>query len=249
MYWLCKIIQSQMTGEDINSHLDTLGGYAEKLNALVTTKNPLTVDDVHSTAISISLPSDWLNCVLAMINKEQVPLSRVIAALKAESLRRKSCGDQVEPIIVASAEVVAAGVKVDKSKLNCSFCKLNGHDLLKCSKASRILKEHKTQRHQEFLDKQGAESTSRPAKPNRKKSLARAAHASVVELDYFSGEEGKSGSNDLEYKISRAAVTPLFSQISEVKPSDFNLDLGCSVLMSPYLNSVNNPKLDIVPVC
>ena len=68
IYWLRKSIQTQMIGNEINSDIEKMGEYAENLNALVTFKNPLTADDIHSTAILISLPDDWLNCVSAMMN-------------------------------------------------------------------------------------------------------------------------------------------------------------------------------------
>jgi hypothetical protein len=49
MYWLRKLIQTRMGGNDINAHIEQMGNYAEKLNALITPANPLTPDDIHST--------------------------------------------------------------------------------------------------------------------------------------------------------------------------------------------------------
>ena len=248
MYWLRKLIQSRMTGDDVNSHLDELGIYAEKLNALITTKNPLTANDVFSTSILISLPSEWLNCVSAMMNKEQVPSSWVIAALKAESLRQKSCKDQLDPVSVAKAEVATA--TEDKSKLVCSFCNRNGHNLSMCSNAARILKEAKAKRQEEFQSCQGGDSSSEPKTTQKKKSNPpQAAHAQVVELNDFLGDDDKSGLNESTYKVSRAAVTPLSARISSTKNSDFNLDLGCSISMTPYISSVNEVKSNVVPIC
>jgi hypothetical protein len=196
-----------MTGDNVNSHLKKSGGYAEKLNALITTKNPLTAGDVFSMAILISLPSNWLHCVSAMMNKEQVPSSRVITALKAESLCQKSRSDQLEPVAVAKDEVSAAAA-VDKSNLLCTFCNQNGHDLTMCNNANKILKDAKAKRQQEFQSCQGGDSSlSKPKSGQRKKnSPARAAHASVVEPDNFSGDNDKLGSNESTYKISEAAV-------------------------------------------
>jgi hypothetical protein len=86
MYWLCKLIQTRMTGDDIDSHIEKMGTYAENLNALVSTKNPLTADNIHSTAMLFLLPDNWLHCVSSIMNEEQVSLTWVIAALKAKSL-------------------------------------------------------------------------------------------------------------------------------------------------------------------
>jgi hypothetical protein len=33
MYWLRKLIQARMSGEDIDAHIELMGGYAKKLNA------------------------------------------------------------------------------------------------------------------------------------------------------------------------------------------------------------------------
>jgi hypothetical protein len=219
IYWLCKLIQTRIIGNDIDAHIEKMGNYAEKLNALVTIKNPLTADNIHSTAILISLPADWLNCVLAMMNEEQVASSRVIAALKAKSLRRKARGDKTDPIVVAAPAVKFNPPGNDKSK-NCTFCKRNGHNMASCNNLAKVIKEHKAQRHQEYLAKQSADSTSSKSKsPNSKTSTnkgatpARAGLASVVELDDFSGKEDNnlSGSNYSTYEVSRVATTSLAS--------------------------------------
>ena len=49
MYWLQKLIQARMIGDDVNAHIKLMTGYAEKLNALITKKYPLTANNVHST--------------------------------------------------------------------------------------------------------------------------------------------------------------------------------------------------------
>jgi hypothetical protein len=58
MYWLRKLVEARMTGSNVDSHINEMGPYAEKLNALISINNPLTADDVHSTALLISLPTD-----------------------------------------------------------------------------------------------------------------------------------------------------------------------------------------------
>jgi hypothetical protein len=90
MFWLRKLVQATMTGDDIDAHINQLANYAEKLNVLISTKSPLTADKIHLTSLLISLPSNWINCVSAMMNEEQVSSTRVVPASKAESLRRKS---------------------------------------------------------------------------------------------------------------------------------------------------------------
>jgi hypothetical protein len=260
MYWLRKLIQSCMTRDNVKAHIEEMGGYAEKLNALITAKNPLTADDVHSTALLISLPSEWLHCVLALINEEQVSSSRIVSALKAESLRHQARGDESNPIVVASSTSAIPAAAEDKSKMFCTFCKRNGHTLLNCNNASKVLKEHKDQQQRDFQSNQGGGLTNKkPSTPKKTTSsgtvppaappTACAGHASVVELNDFSGS-GKSNNSDYStYEVSRVAVVvPLASQILSRKESDFNLDSGCSVSMTPFLSSVDNVKLHKVGI-
>jgi hypothetical protein len=86
MFWHQKIIQSQMTSDDVNAHIEEMGTIAKKLNSLITPTNPLTADDIHSLALLISLPPNWLSCVSSLMNKESVSSAQIVAALKVESL-------------------------------------------------------------------------------------------------------------------------------------------------------------------
>ncbi|PLW21878.1 hypothetical protein PCANC_03359 [Puccinia coronata f. sp. avenae] len=197
-----------MTGDDIDSHIEKMGNYAEKLNALVSTKNPLTADNIHSTAMFFLLPDDWLHCVSSMMNEEQV---------------------------------------------SSTWC--SGHDMAKCNNLAKVIKDHKAQRHQEFLVRQSNDSSK--SKPTTSKSLskkatepARAGLAAVVELDDFSGKDNDnlSGSKYLSYEVSRAAVTPLAGRISSIKNSDFNLDSRCSISMTLFISSINEAKKELIPI-
>ncbi|PLW13855.1 hypothetical protein PCANC_16735 [Puccinia coronata f. sp. avenae] len=129
-----------------------------------------------------------------------------------------------------------------------------------CNNLAKVIKEHyKAQRHQEYLAKQRANSTSStPKSPNSKtltnkegETTARAGLASVVEMDDFSGKEDNnlSGSDYSTYEVSRVATTSLASQISTTKTSDFNLDSGCSISMTPFISSLDDAKQELVPIC
>jgi hypothetical protein len=56
MYWLRKLVLSRMSGDDVESHIDKMAGYTERLNSLISTANPLTANNVHAAALLISLP-------------------------------------------------------------------------------------------------------------------------------------------------------------------------------------------------
>jgi hypothetical protein len=89
MYWIQKLIQSKMSSNDVDAHIEEMSLVAEKLKAVITPTNPLTADDLHSSALLISLPPDWLNCVSLLMNEERVSSTKIVSALKAESLRQK----------------------------------------------------------------------------------------------------------------------------------------------------------------
>jgi hypothetical protein len=93
-----------MLSNDVDAHIKEKSLVAEKLNTLITPTNPLTADNLHSSALLISLPPDWLNCVSSLMNKEHVLSTKIVSALKAKSLRQKAQGDENNPIVVARAE-------------------------------------------------------------------------------------------------------------------------------------------------
>jgi hypothetical protein len=135
-----------MTSDDVDAHLEEMGRYFKNLNSLVSTDRPLTLDDIYSTSLLISLPSDWLPCVSAIMNEEQVPSSRVIAALKQEALRQKSCTKD-EPVSITVSKASAS--PDNKPNLHCTYCNQDGHNLQHCFTAARILQNHASCRRQE----------------------------------------------------------------------------------------------------
>ncbi|EHS62831.1 uncharacterized protein PGTG_21152 [Puccinia graminis f. sp. tritici CRL 75-36-700-3] len=101
MYWLRKLTMSRMVTDNLSSHLDKMAKTYECLNALITTKSPLTPEDIYSASILTSLPQDWLSCVSSMMNEPCVSPIKLIDALKAEELCRKTrCKD---PSLLESA--------------------------------------------------------------------------------------------------------------------------------------------------
>ncbi|KNE94637.1 hypothetical protein PSTG_12000 [Puccinia striiformis f. sp. tritici PST-78] len=59
-----KLLIACMEGDDINSHIDTMAKYHERLNSLVTP------DDVHTATILGSIPKDWVGCVSNLMNQD-----------------------------------------------------------------------------------------------------------------------------------------------------------------------------------
>ncbi|PLW27875.1 hypothetical protein PCASD_25101 [Puccinia coronata f. sp. avenae] len=128
-YFLCKLTTARMTGDDLLAHLEDMAKTFESLSSLITANAPLTLDDIYSSSILTSLPSDWLACVLAMMNDPRVPPVKILDALKAEHLRRKTRNKEqtmVESVARASlsnqSQPRGSRTPLDHS-LYCSFCK------------------------------------------------------------------------------------------------------------------------------
>ena len=157
MYWLRKLVLYRMDDDDVTKHLDLMTVIYEKLNSLVTTANPLTPDDIFSTALLISAPASWLHSVSHLLNSPQTSSSQILACLKAESNRRASTLDEISPSVTVSKTVTndkrrAYDSRPDNPRpqrtaydpdLSCTFCKTTGHDLSSCKTASRVLADHK----------------------------------------------------------------------------------------------------------
>ncbi|KNZ49263.1 uncharacterized protein VP01_5110g1, partial [Puccinia sorghi] len=46
--------------------------------SLLTTDKPLTADDVHAAALLSSIPQDWLHCVSALMNQDNVRTKTIV---------------------------------------------------------------------------------------------------------------------------------------------------------------------------
>ncbi|EFP91028.1 uncharacterized protein PGTG_17300 [Puccinia graminis f. sp. tritici CRL 75-36-700-3] len=58
MYWLQKLTISRMVDNDLPTHLDEMAKTFERLSALITTKSPLTPDNIYPTSILDELDRD-----------------------------------------------------------------------------------------------------------------------------------------------------------------------------------------------
>ena len=144
MYWLRKLVLYRMDDDYVTKHLDSMMVIYEKLNSLVTTANPLTPDDIFSTALLIFVPASWLHSVSHLLNSPQTSSSQIVACLKAESNQRASSIEEISPSITVSRTVTYDKRRANDSRsdnlrpqhtaydpdLSCSFCKTTGHDLL-----------------------------------------------------------------------------------------------------------------------
>jgi hypothetical protein len=187
-----------MTGNNVDAHLDEMQQFFDQLKALITPDKPLTADDIYSASLLISLPDDWLPCVLSLMNEAKLLSAKVVTVLKAESLRHKSRQDEGKVVSASKAKANKSNNKgrpPHNNALYCTYCKRVGHDLKHCQTASRILNQNPPTRRQENRpDGRGRLDCCLGDCPN---PADKAGNTTVVRIggDYSSG-------NDLDYSNS-----------------------------------------------
>ncbi|PLW35354.1 hypothetical protein PCASD_15517 [Puccinia coronata f. sp. avenae] len=240
IYWLRKLVTIRMSTDDVETHIKEMAICAKRLNSLVTSDKPLTVDDIHAATLLGSLPVNWLHCVSSLMNKDSVTSSRIVAALKAESLRRKSRGEEDLSISVSKARAASTskGRPARDKSLFCTFCRIKGHDLAVCENAACILSEHQHPKGQGSESKRRSDSQkdSSKAEGSRRSSSgcghqssqtpAKAGLTTVVEL-------GSNSDDESDHSGSAYAGNPS-PRPEPVPPSA--PDLRPSILESPPLN-------------
>lgn len=184
---------------------------------------------------------------------KNVTSTRIILALKQESLRQKS-RNKGETVASASRSGPAPsnynptrrhqpqdGRPPLDQNLHCSHCSRGGHDLLSCFQALKILSQHKRQ-----TPNTPSDSDPAPPKSALKKSVqaAKAGRTLVVTLGRSSDEDESdfNGSKVVFASSPKALFSAAdFANGGPCSQKDCNLDSGCSVSMRPYLNHVHDP--------
>ncbi|PLW56775.1 hypothetical protein PCANC_01672 [Puccinia coronata f. sp. avenae] len=255
VFWIRKLVNAQMEGDDINSHIDALAKFHERLNSLVTLEDPLTPDDVHNAALLSSIPPDWIHCVSNLMNQEGVKTNTIFKALCNEAIRQESQGDIIsvsstkpKPVKSnpSSSKTKAPEAETPKKSRRCLLCNSNTHDLNACNNTrNHILKHKAAQKARWEASQQNTPTTST-------KTPARAGQTSAATLGNYTEIEAANDKSD--YLGSDVGVTAKNAIVSLSTPSDArasgdsNLDSGCSMSMTPHLSSVLHPKPNNTPV-
>ncbi|OAV85547.1 hypothetical protein PTTG_30442, partial [Puccinia triticina 1-1 BBBD Race 1] len=254
VYWIRKLVNARMEGNNIHLHIESLANLYERLNALVTPTKPLTPDDVHTAALLSSIPPDWLHCVSALMNQEGVKAEIIISALKNEAIRRESHGDIIS---VSSTKANSSkappptnpskGPRNDAAKKprRCPLCNNDSHDLNSCNNTRKLIADHKAAQKArwEASQQDKGSSSSKPA--------ARAGRTSAATLGQSShkyDEDDDSDYSGLEVEVTAGnAVVSLSIPSNPVRGGDANIDSGCSMSMTPDITAVDFPKPDRTP--
>lgn len=103
MYWLRKLVLCQMEDDDVEKHIEKMNSLYERLDSLITPSNPITADDIHATALLISLPSDWLPSISHLLNQPRTTSTQIVSCLKNEATRRSSSAEHIDHVIASRA--------------------------------------------------------------------------------------------------------------------------------------------------
>ncbi|KAG0147969.1 hypothetical protein CROQUDRAFT_25292, partial [Cronartium quercuum f. sp. fusiforme G11] len=83
LYLLHKLVTKKLVGDNILAHLDEMHWIFKCLNSLISNENPLTANDVFTTALFVSLSSDWLPVITPLMQHAPIMSLMVIQALKS----------------------------------------------------------------------------------------------------------------------------------------------------------------------
>ena len=178
VYWIRKLVNARMEGNDIHSHIESLANSYERLNALVTPAKPLTPDDVHTAALLSSIPPDWLHCVSALMNQEGVKTETIVSALKNEAIRRESHGDIISVLSTQANSskpnhltASSKGPRNDASKKpgRCPLCNSDSHDLNSCNNTRKLIADHKAAQKARW---EASQQDKAPPLPSRRREPA-----------------------------------------------------------------------------
>jgi hypothetical protein len=234
VFWICKLVNAQMDGNDINSHIDSLAKSHKRLNSLVTPEDPFTPDDVHNAALLSSLQPDWIHCVSNLMNQEGVKTKTIVKSLRNEAIWQESKGG----IISVSSAKPKQGkpnspaqkpktqdTEAPKKPCRCLLCNSDTHNLNLCNNTRNLIMEHKA------AQKAFWEASQQQPQAFSSKPPARAGCTSAATLGNYAEIGGDHNNSD--YSGSEVGViagnaivslsTPPFSAAS----GDSNLDSGC----------------------
>ncbi|KNE88450.1 hypothetical protein PSTG_18149, partial [Puccinia striiformis f. sp. tritici PST-78] len=238
VYWIRKLVNARMEGEDINSHIESLAKSHERLNSLVTPEKPLTPDDVHIAALTSSIPPDWIHCISALMNQEGVKAETIVSCLKNEAIRRESQGDIIS---VSSTKTnpskpkppnhhsrpgqysKAAPTENDKKPRRCPLCNSDTHDLNRCRNTKQLIADHKAAQQARREKEQGTTSSAPAARAGR----TSAATLGQSSTSYDEDEQSDYSGSYTEVTAGNA-VASLSSTLGPKGSGDANLDSGCS---------------------
>jgi hypothetical protein len=255
VYWIRKLVNARMEGDDIHSHIDSLAKSYERLDSLVTAEKPLTAEDVHNAALLSSIPPDWLHCVSSLMNQEGVKTETIVSALKNEAIRRESQGDIISVSSTKTSNsrpnplsAASKGPRTDSSKKTrrCPLCNSDSHDLNSCNNTRKLIADHKAAQKARWE----ASQQEKPSGSNKPAARAgRTSAATLGQSSYNYEEDEQSDYSGSELKVTAGNAVAALSIPSDLPPGgDTNIDSGCSMSMTPDGSALAHLQTDHTPV-
>ena len=131
MYWLKKLVTFKINGDNINTELDCLEVLSEQLSSLVSSKRPLTVNEITCMVVCLSLPVSFKPITASLLQRDSISSSVLLSAVREELTRtsiHSTSSSRQESVSVASEKR-----RDDRPPcLFCYYCCQAGHQKDKC---------------------------------------------------------------------------------------------------------------------
>lgn len=233
MHLLHRLITTQMDRDDVEAHINSLHRTFKQLDSLIT------VDEIFSTSILTSLPSDWLPVITPLMQWSSVDSATVIRAIRNEATRRKTSSN-----LVLTSEVVAACVNSISKNTTSTFSQPSKRNTKYCTHCERT--NHKVQNCWVCQAEQenrlssgscrGASTSNGGGCQSSKSSCAptKAGKTSVVSLKFSDDDSFGDVIEACSVKVALANTSSLIN---------WNVDSGCLLTMTPHVWGLTDVRL------
>lgn len=135
MYWLEKLISFRMESDDVDKELNRVVSVAERLNAMITVKHPLNIDEILVMVVCIMLPNSFKATTTPLLQRDVINLAQIITAVREEVTRASI--KPSDTVLIESVSVATEKKKDNKRPICCGWCKRNGHFRADCPRHKR----------------------------------------------------------------------------------------------------------------
>lgn len=241
MMWLEKLVGFKMEEEDLMSELDRLETISERLTSLITPTRPLSVDEILTMVVSISLPDSYKPTLTPLLQRDSVTSAQVLAAVREDFTRRNISAASMKS---SEVEVVSVATERDErrdksERKHCSYCRKPGHDLESCWSRPKKgkSKESSTSSKYDELKSEFDKLKSQLKRSHKKEK------ANVTKDSARQSKEVISSDDDSEFSYHAALAT------AGAKPCEAEVvDSGCSIHMRPSTRLMSKVKDDVTKV-
>lgn len=122
IYWLEKLVTFKMESSDVPVELDQIVTMEERLNALVSSSRPLSVDEILSMSACLMLPSSFKPTITPLLQRDSITSTQLISSIR-EEITRSSIAYPGPFSSVSESVNKAVELKPVKKLKHCNYCR------------------------------------------------------------------------------------------------------------------------------